>query len=144
MSSSAVSLNFCFWRLVIMLKAMESISSGVMRGTSLSGFRMPSTRRYGWLPTFRCKSEARLSTARRKRSSILRAIEKSPQLRSWTQTSMGSSTQQGCGEEGFLGAQRRNAGEAEGSERERPAPENVRYWLTREADPGETPGHRGP
>src|SRR5277367_2450119 len=45
MSSSAVSLNFCFWRLVIMLKAIESISSGVMRGTSLSGFRMPSTRR---------------------------------------------------------------------------------------------------
>ena len=32
MSSSAVSLNFCFWRLVIMLNAMDSISSGLTRG----------------------------------------------------------------------------------------------------------------
>src|ERR1700693_6155962 len=88
MSSSAVSLNFCFWRLVIMLKAMESISSGVMRGTSLSGFRMPSTRRYGWLPTFRCKSEARLSTARRKRSSILMAMKSPGLLGASSQASM--------------------------------------------------------
>src|SRR6202041_1624574 len=100
MSGSAVSLNFCFWRLVIMLKAMESISSGVMRGTSLSGFRMPSTRRYGWLPTFRCKSEARLSTARRSRSSILMAIYR-PGLRgaSSSQTSMDC----GGGKESRLG-----------------------------------------
>src|SRR6266851_2717997 len=35
MSNSAVSLNFCFWRLVIMLNAMESISSGVTRATSV-------------------------------------------------------------------------------------------------------------
>ena len=47
MSSSAVSLNFCFWRLVIMLKAMDSISSGVTRGTSVCGVRAPSTRRQG-------------------------------------------------------------------------------------------------
>ena len=44
-SSSAVSLNFCFCRLVIMLKAIESISSGVMRDTSVRGFNTPSTRR---------------------------------------------------------------------------------------------------
>ena len=47
MSSSAVSLNFCFCRLVIMLKAIESISSGVMRGTSVSAFSRPSTRSVG-------------------------------------------------------------------------------------------------
>ncbi len=40
-------LNFCFWRLVIMLKAMDSISSGVTRGTSVSGASEPSTRRQG-------------------------------------------------------------------------------------------------
>src|SRR5208337_3750103 len=74
MSNSAVSLNFCFCRLVIMLKAMDSISSGVMRGTSVMGASWPSTRRYGWLPTFRCKSEDLFSTARRSRSSMLNAI----------------------------------------------------------------------
>src|SRR5580658_7379008 len=36
---------------------------------------------------------------------------------------MGSSTQQGCGAEEFLGAQRRKAGEAGGTEREHPAPQ---------------------
>ena len=44
MSNSAVSLNFCFWRLVIMLNAMESISSGVMRENSPMAWSKPSTR----------------------------------------------------------------------------------------------------
>src|SRR5947209_7992718 len=57
-----------------MLKAIESISSGVTRGTSVMAASRPSTRRYGWLPTLRCKSEALLSTARRNRSSMLRDI----------------------------------------------------------------------
>ena len=37
MSSSVVSLNFCFWRLVIMLNAMFSMSSGLTRRLSVSG-----------------------------------------------------------------------------------------------------------
>src|ERR1700730_8257119 len=58
-----------------MLNAIDSISSGVTRGTSARGVGRPSTRRYGWLPTFRCKSEALLSTARRRRSSMLSAMK---------------------------------------------------------------------
>src|SRR5277367_5548768 len=57
-----------------MLNAMESISSGVTRGTSEIGVSRPSTRKYGWLPTFRCKSEDLFSTARRNRSSMLNAM----------------------------------------------------------------------
>src|SRR5207247_1544265 len=55
-------------------KAIESISSGVTRGTSVSGVSRPSTRKYGWFPTFRCKSEDLFSTARRSRSSTLVGI----------------------------------------------------------------------
>ena len=47
MSSSVSSLNFCFWRLVIMLKAMFSMSSLEMRGNCVSEESSPSTRMYG-------------------------------------------------------------------------------------------------
>src|SRR5579863_3071790 len=51
-SNSAVSLNFCFCRLVIMLKAMESISSGVTRGHRSAGrARHPFANRGGCRPS---------------------------------------------------------------------------------------------
>ena len=45
MSISAVSLNFCFCRADIMLNAIVSMSSALMRGWSVSGTRSPSMRR---------------------------------------------------------------------------------------------------
>src|SRR6185312_11527545 len=70
MSSSAVSLNFCFCRLDIMLKAMFSMSSAEMRGWSVSDTKSPSMRICGKLPTFRCRSDALRSIAIRSKSSI--------------------------------------------------------------------------
>ena len=47
MSISVVSLNFCFCRADIMLNAMFSISSALMRGCSVNGTSSPSMRRCG-------------------------------------------------------------------------------------------------
>src|SRR5438034_11394686 len=54
--------SLCDWSSDVCSSDLESISSGVTRGTSVSGVSRPSTRKYGWFPTFRCKSEDLFST----------------------------------------------------------------------------------
>src|SRR5207249_11477899 len=58
---------------------------------SVSGVSRPSTRKYGWFPTFRCKSEDLFSTARRSRSSTLVGIVCKPRKRDRKSTRLNSS-----------------------------------------------------
>jgi len=51
MSISKLSLNFCFWRALMMLKAIAMVSSCISRFWSVRGRSRPSTRMTGWLPT---------------------------------------------------------------------------------------------
>ena len=53
MSISRLSLNFCFWRLVMMENAIAMVSSCMSRLVSTSGTSSPATRMTGWLPTLR-------------------------------------------------------------------------------------------
>jgi hypothetical protein len=63
MSISRFSLNFCFWRLLMMENAMAMVSSCMSRLVSTSGISSPLMRRTGWDPTFRCRSDAFRSEA---------------------------------------------------------------------------------
>ena len=50
MSISKLSLNFCFWRALMMLKAIAMVSSCIRRFCSVSGRSRPSTRITGMAP----------------------------------------------------------------------------------------------
>src|SRR5262245_28516175 len=70
MSISRLSLNFCFWRLLMMENAIAMVSSCMSRLVSTSGISSPLIRSTGWEPTFRCRSEALRSDAIFSRSLI--------------------------------------------------------------------------
>ncbi len=53
MSISRFSLNFCFWRLLMMENAMAMVSSCMSRLVSTSGISSPLMRRTGCEPTLR-------------------------------------------------------------------------------------------
>src|SRR5207247_8291283 len=68
MSISRLSLNFCFWRLLMMENAMAMVSSCMRRLVSTRGISSPLMRSTGCDPTFRWRSEAFRSDAIFKRS----------------------------------------------------------------------------
>src|SRR5512132_3118504 len=70
MSISRLSLNFCFWRLLMTENAMAMVSSCISRLVSTSGTSSPLMRRTGWDPTFRWRSDALRSEAIFRRSFI--------------------------------------------------------------------------
>ena len=63
MSISKLSLNFCFWRLLMIENAIAMVSSCMRRLVSTSGSSSPSMRITGCEPTFRCRSDAFRSDA---------------------------------------------------------------------------------
>ena len=63
MSISRLSLNFCFWRLLMMENAMAMVSSCMRRFVSTSGISSPLMRSTGCEPTFRWRSDAFRSDA---------------------------------------------------------------------------------
>src|SRR5262245_24931068 len=70
MSISRLSLNFCFWRLLMMENAIAMVSSCMSRLVSTSGMSSPLMRSTGCDPTLRWRSEAFRSDAIFKRSLI--------------------------------------------------------------------------
>src|SRR5688572_8836870 len=68
MSISRLSLNFCFWRLLMMENAMAMVSSCMRRFVSTSGSSSPLMRSTGCEPTFRWRSDALRSDAIFRRS----------------------------------------------------------------------------
>jgi hypothetical protein len=63
MSISRFSLNFCFWRLLMMENAIAMVSSCMSRFVSTRGISSPLMRSTGCDPTFRWRSEALRSDA---------------------------------------------------------------------------------
>ena len=63
MSISRFSLNFCFWRLLMMENAMAMVSSCMRRLVSTRGMSSPLMRSTGCDPTLRWRSEALRSDA---------------------------------------------------------------------------------
>src|SRR6266571_9244825 len=111
MSISRLSLNFCFWRLLMMENAMAMVSSCMRRLVSTRGISSPLMRSTGCDPTFRWRSEAFRSDAIFKRS--LMCISPSPPRRR-----LGRGLDRALGGRG-----RRRAG----LPKEREPPELVRY-----------------
>ena len=68
MSISRLSLNFCFWRLLMMENAMAMVSSCMRRLVSTRGTSSPLMRSTGCDPTFRWRSDALRSEAIFRRS----------------------------------------------------------------------------
>ena len=68
MSISRLSLNFCFWRLLMMENAMAMVSSCMRRLVSTSGMSSPLMRSTGCEPTLRWRSDAFRSDAIFRRS----------------------------------------------------------------------------
>src|SRR5215210_2833631 len=74
MSASETSLNLCFCLLLIMEKAMSSVSSCVRRGAVEMGRSSPPMRMKGCEPALQCRSDAPKAAATRRSSSILTGI----------------------------------------------------------------------